>query len=90
MAERGDILRALRGGPATLDALAARLGGLEREGFTWAREDAVARGWVASTAGPDCGPDGLCGTSAPAVFSLTPAGRSPAAGAGARRAGEPR
>ena len=76
MAEPRDILRALRGGPATLDALAARLGGAERDGLTWAVDDAVARGWVASTAGADCGPAGLCGTSAPTVFALTPAGRS--------------
>ena len=81
MAEPHDILRALRGGPATLDALAARLGGgaPERDALTWAVDDAVARGWVASTAGADCGPDGLCGTSAPTVFTLTPAGRSAAA-----------
>jgi len=76
MAEPHDILRALRGGPATLDALAARLGSAERDSLTWAVDDAVARGWVASTVGADCGPDGLCGTSAPTVFSLTPAGRS--------------
>ena len=76
MAEPHDILRALRGGPATLDALAARLGSAERDSRTWAVDDAVARGWVASTAGADCGPDGLCGTSAPTVFTLTPAGRS--------------
>ena len=76
MAEPHDILRALRGGPATLDALAARLGSAERDALTWAVDDAVARGWVASTAGADCGPDGLCGTSAPTVFTLTPAGRS--------------
>jgi hypothetical protein len=81
MAEPHDILRALRGGPATLDALAARLGGdgAGRDALTWAVDDAVARGWVASTAGADCGPDGLCGTSAPTVFTLTPAGRSAAA-----------
>jgi hypothetical protein len=84
VAEPSEILRALRGGPATLDALAARLEGAERDALTWALDDAVARGWVASTAGADCGPDGLCGTSAPTVFSLTPAGRSVAAGAPAR------
>ena len=91
MADTGDILRALRGGPATLDALAARLDGAEREALTWALDDARARGLVASTAGADCGPDGLCGTEAPAVFTLTPAGRSaaragsaPAAAAGPR------
>jgi hypothetical protein len=73
-----DILRALRGGPATLDALGARLGTPERDALTWAVDDAVARGLVASTAGADCGPDGICGTSAPTVFTLTPAGRSAA------------
>jgi hypothetical protein len=78
-----DILRALRGGPATLDALAARLGGAEREALTWALDDALARGLVASTAGADCGPDGLCGADAPAVFTLTPAGRSAARGGSA-------
>ena len=73
-----DIVRALRGGPATLDALAARLGGPARDQLGWALEDAQARGWVSSTAGPDCGPDGLCGASAPAVFTLTPDGRAAA------------
>ena len=82
MAEAGDILRALRGGPDTLDALAARLGGAEREALTWALGDAVRRGLVASTAGADCGPDGLCGTSAPAVYTLTPAGRAAASDSG--------
>ena len=74
-----DILRALRGGPATLDALDARLGAPARDALTWAVDDAVARGLVASSAGADCGPDGICGTSAPTVFTLTPAGRSAAA-----------
>jgi len=73
-----DIVRALRGGPATLDALGARLGATERDALTWAVDDAVARGLVASSAGADCGPDGLCGTFAPTVFTLTPAGRSAA------------
>jgi hypothetical protein len=73
-----DIVRALRGGPATLDALDARLGGLARDELTWAVDDAVARRLVHSTAGADCGPDGICGTSAPAVFTLTPAGRATA------------
>ena len=72
------IAAALRGGPATLDALDARLGGPERDSLGWAVDDAVARGWVRSTAGADCGPDGICGTSAPAVFALTPDGRSAA------------
>jgi hypothetical protein len=72
------IAAALRGGPATLDALHARLGAPERESLGWAVEDAVARGWVRSSAGEDCGPDGVCSTSAPAVFTLTPAGRAAA------------
>lgn len=71
-----DVLRALRGGPATLDALHARLGGPARDALTWALDEALARGWVHSTAGEDCGPDGICGTSAPAVFTLTPGGRA--------------
>jgi hypothetical protein len=74
-----DVIRALRGGPATLDALDARLGSPVRDELTWAVDDAVARGLVHSTAGADCGPDGICGTSAPAVFTLTPAGRAAAA-----------
>jgi hypothetical protein len=69
------IVRALRGGPATLDALHARLGEPERESLGWAVDDAVARGWVGSSAGEDCRPDGVCSTSAPAVFTLTPSGR---------------
>jgi hypothetical protein len=73
-----DILSALRGGPATLDALGARLGGPARDALTWALDDAVAHGLVHSSAEADCGPDGICGTSAPAVFTLTPAGRAAA------------
>jgi hypothetical protein len=73
-----DIVHALRGGPATLDALGARLGDPARDALTWALDDAVARGLVQSTAGADCGPDGLCGTSAPAIFTLTPSGRAAA------------
>jgi len=73
------VLRALRGGPATLDALGARLGGTAaRDALAWALDDALERGWVGSGAAPDCGPDGVCSTSAPAVFSLTPAGRATA------------
>lgn len=75
-ADPHDVLRALRGGPATLDALGARLGTAEREALTWAVGDAVARGWVHSSAEVDCGPDGVCSTSAPAVFTLTPGGRA--------------
>jgi len=73
-----EIVQALRGGPATLDALQARLGGPARDAMTWAVDDAVARGLVQSTAAADCGPDGLCGASAPAIFTLTPAGRAAA------------
>ena len=73
-----DVLRALRGGPATLDALHARLAGPDREALTWAVDEAVARGLVHSSAEADCGPDGICGASAPAVFTLTPAGRAAA------------
>jgi hypothetical protein len=72
------IIAALRGGPATLDALYARLGGPERDSLGWAVDDAVARGWVLSSAGAECGPDGICSTSTPAVFTLTPAGRAAA------------
>ena len=76
MSDPDDVLRALRGGPATLDALRARLGAPPRDALGWALDEAVARGWVDSSAGADCGPDGLCGASAPAVFTLTPGGRS--------------
>jgi len=69
------IVAALRRGPATLDALGARLGGPAREDLTWALDDALRRGWVRSP-GADCGPDGVCSTSAPAVFGLTEAGRA--------------
>ena len=81
-----DIVRALRGGPATLDALGARLGAppRDRDALTWAVDEAVARGLVQSSAGADCGPDGICGTSAPTVLTLTPAGRSALAAAAAR------
>jgi hypothetical protein len=69
------VTRALRGGPATLDALGARLGTAEREALTWALDDALARGWVRSS-GADCGPDGVCSTSAPTIFTLTGDGRA--------------
>ncbi len=72
-----EVLRALRGGgPATLDALHARLRAPERDALAWALDDAVARGWVHSSADADCGRDGICSVSAPAVFSLTPGGRA--------------
>ena len=76
--EPREVLHALRGGPATLDALHARLGAPPRDALGWALDDAVGRGWVRSTAGPDCGPDGICSTSAPAVFTLTSDGRAAA------------
>lgn len=69
------VARVLRRGPATLDALSARLGGVERDALTWALEDARERGWVADTAQPDCGPDGVCGDAPPLLVSLTAAGR---------------
>lgn len=71
-----DVVRALRGGPATLDALHARLGEPARDALDWAVEDAVARGWVHTSAEADCGPDGVCSTSAPAVLTLTPGCRA--------------
>jgi len=75
-ADPHDVLRALHGGPATLDALNARLRAPAREALSWALEEALGRGWVHSSADTaDCGPDGICGASAPAVFTLTPAGR---------------
>jgi len=70
-----DVVRALRLGPATLDALSARLGDPARDALTWAVDEAVARGLVRSSAGADCGPDGICGSSAPAVFTLATAAR---------------
>ncbi len=73
-----DVLHALRGGAATLDALHARLGEPPRDALSWALDDAVERGWVHSTAAADCGPDGVCSASAPAVFTLTPGGRAAA------------
>jgi hypothetical protein len=73
-----DVVRALRAGPATLDALHVRLGAPERDLLGWAVDDAVARGWARSSAAADCGPDGVCSTSAPAVYMLTSAGRAAA------------
>jgi hypothetical protein len=68
------VTRALRGGVATLDAVAARIGG-ERELLLWALGEAVERGWVSSS-DPGCGPDGLCATNAPVVYSITESGRA--------------
>jgi hypothetical protein len=65
-----DITRALRRGPATPDALAMRLGDVDREAMWWAVDEAVRLGLVRSTAEIECGPDGLCGTSVPTMFSL--------------------
>ena len=70
------VARALRGGVATLDALGARLGGATRDELLWALEDAIDRGWVRSAGGDDCGPDGLCGTAAPVVYTVTGPGRA--------------
>ena len=65
-----DIVRALRRGPATPDALAARLGDVDRDAMWWAVNEAVQQGTVSLTAELECGPDGLCGVSVPTVFSL--------------------
>lgn len=71
-----ELARALRRGPATLDALAARLGGAERDALTWALDDAIQRGLVAGSTQPDCGPDGVCGDAPPTLVVLTDAGRT--------------
>ena len=68
-----DVAHALRLGPATPDALAARLGDVDRDAMWWAVDEAVRRGLVSSTAEIECGPDGLCGTSVPTVFTLVAA-----------------
>lgn len=65
-----DIAGALRLGPATPDALVARLGDVDRDSMWWAVEEAMRLGIVISTADLECGPEGLCGASVPAVFSL--------------------
>ena len=65
-----EILAALKRGPATPDALAARLGGIDRDSLMWAVEELVGQGVIASTADADCGPDGICATSVPTVFSI--------------------
>lgn len=77
LVECTDLLAALRRGPATLDALAQRLGGPDRDALLWAVDEAAGQGLVHSSA-TDCGPDGLCATNAPTVVSLTPAGREAA------------
>jgi hypothetical protein len=67
-----DIVNALRRGPATPDALRARLGQVDPDAMWWAVNEAVRDGLVSSTADIDCGPDGVCGASAPTVLSLAP------------------
>jgi hypothetical protein len=74
--EPADVLRALRAGLATLEALRARLGGADRDQLAWVLDDLAAQGLVQVTGAWDCGPDGLCGTSAPAIVTLTDAGRA--------------
>ncbi|MEA2305721.1 MAG: hypothetical protein QOH43_3001 [Solirubrobacteraceae bacterium] len=74
--EPANVLRALRAGLATLDALRARLGGADRDQLAWVLDDLAAQGLVQVTGAWDCGPDGLCGTSAPAIVTLTDAGRA--------------
>ena len=64
-----DALR--RGGPATPDALAERLGNVDRDAMWWAVSEAIRLGAVSCTAELQCGPDGLCGTSVPTVLSLS-------------------
>lgn len=57
---------------ATLGALGARTGA-ERSELLWAVEEAIERGWVLAS-GPGCD-GGICGTSAPTVYSITESGR---------------
>jgi hypothetical protein len=77
LVEPTDLLAALRRGPATLDALALRLGNPDREALMWALDEAERQGLVQSSA-TDCGPDGLCATNAPTVVTLSAAGREAA------------
>lgn len=77
LVELTDLLAALRRGPATLDALAQRLGGPDRDALVWALAEAEDRGLLRSSA-TDCGPDGLCASSAPTVVTLTASGREAA------------
>ena len=67
------VTAALRPGVATLDVLAARLGGPPRDELLWALEDAIERGWVTASQDP-CDHDGLCGASAPVVYAPAPRG----------------
>lgn len=64
------VARALRGGVATLDALAARTGA-QRDELVWALDEAAARGWVTAPQ-EDCG---VCAGQPPVVYRLTDAGR---------------
>jgi hypothetical protein len=73
-----DVLRALRGGVATLEALRGRLGGADRDQLAWVLDDLAAQGLVQVSGAWDCGPNGLCGTSAPATAVLSAAGRAAA------------
>ena len=57
-------------GPATLDALAARVGHVDRDAMWWVVEETVRLGLVSSTGEIEWGPDGLCGTSLPTVLAL--------------------
>jgi hypothetical protein len=67
-----DIVAALRRGPATPDALAARLREADRDAMWWAVGEAIRLGLVASSADfATCEADGLCGASVPTVLSLT-------------------
>ena len=66
------VARALRRGPATLDALAARLDDPDRDALTWAVDDALTRGWVTSTGEIECGAGGLCGDMPPTLYSRGP------------------
>ena len=77
LVEPTDLLAALRRGPATLDALALRLGNPDREALMWALDEAERQGLVRSSA-TDCGSDGLCATNAPTVVTLSAAGREAA------------
>jgi hypothetical protein len=65
-----NIVSALRFGPVTPDALAARVGHVDRDAMWWAVEETVRLRLVSSTGEIECGPDGLCGTSLPTVLAL--------------------
>jgi hypothetical protein len=54
-----NITPRLRFGPATPDALPARVGRVDRDAMWWAVEEAVRLGLVSSTGEIECGPDGL-------------------------------